>query len=391
MSTSSNYPRSVQIQVHLDAVAENYQTMRSAAGSKAFAVVKADAYGHGADAVVSYLSNIADGFAVVTVGEAISIRDAGVTQPILVMQGPQDSDDMDAVFEHGLWPALHDDAQIDMVLAHRNAIDIEPWLKVDTGMGRLGVSVDRAKQLLSRDQLRWRGVMSHLASADLLSSSQTGIQAERLLDIVRGRGIESSLANSAGVLGWECTLTQWARIGIAMYGDNPLQAESEQLADLKPAMTVQAPIVSVKLLPGGHSVGYCQTYVCPEDMLVAYLGIGYGDGIPRVLDASADVSVRGVRCPIIGRVSMDSICVDCRPLLELGEEAPNLSEWVTIWGRGDEQQQGSAQGSVPGPKKGGLASDSRLESQPVSRLAQAAGTISYELLTGIAGRRRYTD
>jgi len=359
MSTSSSYPRSAKITVHLDAVAHNYQLMRDKAGSKAFAIVKADAYGHGSDGVASYLSTVADGFAVATVGEGIGLRDAGIAQPILVLQGPQDNEDMDAVFEYGLWPALHDEAQIAQVMEHRNAIDVEPWLKVDTGMGRLGVTLESAEKHLRQDQLRWRGVLSHLASADEPDNLFTNTQSERLEKLLRSKDLDSSLANTAGVLAWPNTARQWARLGISLYGShsigNVLPAEN----GLRPAMTVQAPIVAVKSINAGQSIGYGQTYRCAEDMSVAYAAIGYADGIPRVLDSSADVQIQGLRCPIVGRVSMDTIAIDCRNLTV----EPSLGDLVTLWGA----------------------------DQPVDRLATAAGTISYELLTGVRGRRIYTD
>lgn len=359
MSTCSSYPRSVQVTVHLNAVAQNYRYMREKAGSKAFAVVKADAYGHGLDAVGSYLSNLVDGFAVVTVGEGIALRDAGVGQPILVLQGPQDNEDIDAIYAHNLWPALHDESQIAQVLEHRNAIDIEPWLKVDTGMGRLGVDLLSAAKHLQQNQLRWRGVMSHLASADEPGNPFTTTQSRKLHSLLANVDLESSLANSAGVLEWPGTATQWARVGIGLYGSDPMVDSAASKDRLIPAMTVQAPVVSVKRIKSGETIGYCQTYRCAEDMDVAFAAIGYADGLPRVLDGSADVLVRGKRCPIVGRVSMDSIAIDCRTLSEL----PALGELVTLWGPG----------------------------QPVGRLAKAAGMISYELLTGVRGRRRYTD
>ncbi len=363
MGTSSSYPRSVNVTVHLDAISHNYLALRNKANSKAFAVVKADAYGHGADAVASYLSSVADGFAVVTVGEAVAVRDVGVSQPILVMQGPQDASDLDAIFEYGLWPALHDEAQIELTLAHRNALDIEPWLKVDTGMGRLGVSLASAATHLQQNLLRWRGVMSHLASADLIDRSLTQTQSTRLAELIANNDIETSLANSAGVLAWPVAKRDWARVGIGMYGCHPVAGHSDAADLLKPAMSVQAPIVSVKPIKAGATIGYAETYSCTADTLVAFVAMGYADGLPRVLDESADVLLQGVRCPIIGRVSMDSIAIDCRPLKENRQRAPRLGDLATLWGPG----------------------------QPVDRLAESAGTISYELLVGVHGRRSYTD
>jgi len=311
MSTSSSYPRSVQITVHLDAIAHNYQILKQRSGSKAFAVIKADAYGHGIDAVASYLSDKADGFAVVTVGEGVAVRDAGATQPVLVM------------------------------------------------MGRLGLSLESAETHLQNNQLRWQGVMSHLASADTPSNPLTTEQIARLFKLKNRFNLPFSLANSAGVLVWSEAQMDWSRVGVGMYGHDPVNKCQVSNDFLKPAMTVQAPIVSVKSLPEGHTVGYSETYRCPQPMTVAYAAVGYGDGLPRVLDDKATVLVQGVACPIIGRVSMDSIAIDCRPLNVL----PTLGELITLWGP-----------------------EHRIE-----QMAASAGTISYELMTGIRGRRMYTD
>jgi len=359
MSTSSNFPRSVKITVHLDAIEHNYQLLRNRAQSPTFAVIKADAYGHGAEAVASYLSPLADGFAVVTVGEAVAVRDAGIEQPILVLQGPQDNDDIEAILAHQLWPALHDESQIASVLEHPSAADLEPWLKVDTGMGRLGVSVASASQHLQNDRLAWRGVLSHLASADDTQSAQTNEQAMKFKKLMAEFKLPTSLANSAGVLAWPSTQCEWSRAGIAMYGCHPVENPTDAADLLKPAMTVEAPIIAIRTMQAGQCIGYGATYCCEENMPVGYIGMGYADGLPRVLDVTADVKVQGVRCPIIGRVSMDSIAVDFRPLNPL----PSVGDLITVWGPGQE----------------------------VDRLASSAGTISYELLTRVRGQRTYTD
>jgi len=332
MSTSSNYPRSVHVCVHLDAIAHNYQLLRDKAQSPTFAVLKADAYGHGADAVASYLAKIADGFAVVTVGEAIAIRDAGIELPILVLQGPQDDEDLEAIVVHKLWPVLHDEKQISFIQDHPDGADIEPWLKVDTGMGRLGVSLESAAQHLRAQRLPWRGVLSHLSSADEPGNNKSEHQQKQLSELMAGYEIDTSLANSAGVLAWPSTERQWARVGIGLYGCHPI-AGHESSEILKPAMTVTAPIIAIKSMQQGQ--------------------------IPRVLDSTADVLLHGVRCPIIGRVSMDSIAIDLRGLSGKAE----IGDKVTIWGPG----------------------------HSVDRLAAAAGTITYELLTKVQGRRTFTD
>jgi len=359
MSTSSNYPRSVQVTVHLEAIAHNYQLLRARAQSPAFAVIKADAYGHGIYAVANHLADIADGFAVVTVGEAIAVRDAGVARPVLVLQGPQDETDVEAIIAHGFWPALHDEAQIAMVQAHPLAAQLEPWLKVDTGMGRLGVALDAVPHHLNSSDLRWRGVLSHLASADAPSNPFTDEQAARFDALLQDYEFESSLANTAAALAWPSTRRHWARVGIGLYGSHPVEHHTDAEDLLKPAMTVQAPLIAVRTIAAGQTVGYSETYRCDTATLVGYAAIGYADGLPRVLDASADVLVQGMRCPIIGRVSMDSIAIDLSALAE----PPALGDRVTVWGPG----------------------------QPVDRLAAAAGTISYELMTQVTGRRTYSD
>ena len=336
---------------------------RLSGGARVFATIKADAYGHGAVPVAQALSGagsegFADGFAVVSIDEALQLRAAGISLPILVLQGPQ-SKDACAVMEHEhLWPVIHDNEQYEWYqkLAERETLNA--WLKVDSGMGRLGVSVDDANRILQMDHgINWMGLMTHFARADEIDSSYTEQQLETFNQVEVKPSMLKSLANSAAVLAWPNTHKDWVRPGVMLYGCNPLNDSLPEGVTLMPAMTVEAPVISVKTLEAGAGVGYAQSWHCPETMPVACVALGYRDGLPRVLNQSAVVSINGRECPIIGRVSMDSIAVDVR-----GVDDVRLGTMAQFWG----------------------------ERADIDKLAKAADTINYELLTSIRGIRHYT-
>lgn len=354
-TVSARVPRSVSVSVNLEAIRHNLEVARRLSGGRLFAVVKADAYGHGAVPVARALDQ-ADGFAVVALDEAMALREAGIRQPILLLQGPQQSVDCRVLARHAIWPVLHDEQQIAWYRRQADSVAIPAWLKVDTGMGRLGVTPQRARDLLAvTDGIRWMGLISHLACADQPGNPHTREQIRVFDELPKGPWVRS-LANSAAVLAWPSTRYDWARPGLMLYGCNPLEVALPAGVGLQPAMQVVAPLISVKQKQAGETVGYACRWRCPEAMPVGLVAIGYGDGLPRVLDETACVRLAGHECRIIGRVSMDSIAVDLRGA---GDVAPGAS--VTIWGDG----------------------------LPAERLARAAGTISYELLTGIRGRREY--
>ncbi|MFK7856914.1 MAG: alanine racemase [Granulosicoccus sp.] len=373
-----SYRRSVSITVNLDTLRRNLATARRlSAGSKQFATIKADAYGHGAVAVAQALSSIewqkscldwvpataepengnADGFAVVTLGEAMELRESGIEQPVLVLQGPQNSGACESMREHNLWPVIHDIDQYNWYREQSNCRSLKAWLKVDSGMGRLGVQPVQASRILNtQDNVSWMGLMTHFACSDEVDNPFTDQQLAVFNSVESDQPLSRSLANSSAVLAWPQTRADWARPGIMLYGCNPLDRELPPGISLEPAMRVQAPVISIKQISAGSSIGYAQRYFCAEDMPVAYIALGYRDGLPRVLDESASVVLQGQPCPIIGRVSMDSIAVDLRPVPRVG-----LGTMAEFWG---------AEASI-------------------NALAQAAGTINYELLTSIRGRRIY--
>jgi len=333
-----------------------------AGGQKLFAVIKADAYGHGAVQVAGALEFV-DGFAVVTLAEALELREAAIKQPILVLQGAQEQSECNAFHEFDLWPLIHCAEQLSWFNNSQHVAKLRPWIEIDTGMGRLGFQpIDALAAIAGNQAMNWMGAITHFASADEPQSHQTQSQMTLFASTVASLknqqpGLISSLANSAGVLAWPDSQADWARPGIMLYGANPLcEGFDIEPAPLRSAMRVSAPVISKKMFNAGDCIGYSATYICEESMPVGFLGIGYGDGLPRVFDQSASVSLHGQRCPIIGRVSMDSIAIDLRnvPTVQLGDHA-------VLWG----------------------------DEQPVAILARAANTISYELMTSIKGPREY--
>jgi len=369
--------RSVSITIDLSAIRNNVATARRlSSGAKLFATVKADAYGHGAIPVAHALSAssanqkettettsiaqsdyFADGFAVVTIDEALELRRSGITESLLILQGPQSADAYAEMHHNKLWPVIHDMTQYESLLKFRERHSLPAWLKVDSGMGRLGVSVEEANGILRADNdIDWIGLMTHFACADETNNDFTLKQYERFKQVIIKRGMKKSLANSAAVLSWPQVHEDWVRPGIMLYGCNPLDIQLPEGIRLQHAMTVEAPLISTKTLAAGSGIGYAQRWHCPEDMPVGLVGLGYRDGVPRVLNDTASVAINGTRCRIIGRVSMDSFAVDLRPvgLVETGSR-------VQIWG----------------------------EASPVDVLASAADTVNYELLTSIRGCRHY--
>ncbi len=360
ITKSNSYQRSVSIHIDLNAIEHNFAiAKRESGGQRCFAVVKADAYGHGLVPVAKALP-LADGFAVVTMGEAIALRESGITKPILVLQGPQQQSDCADVAHFNLLPVIHCLAQLDWFAHAALAEPVSAWLEIDTGMGRLGVTMDEAAGLLSTNcsALKWVGLMSHFACADNPENAHTVHQIEAFRTISNAFDIPASLANSAGILAWPESKADWARPGIMLYGCNPLLPPYTKHAQLRPAMQVSAPLIAAKWLAAGSGIGYGQSYQCLQRLRVGYAAIGYGDGLPRVLDREASVRIGNSICAIIGRVSMDSIAIDLTttPDARAGEK-------VVLWG----------------------------PEHPVEKLAQSAGTISYQLLTQIKGERTYLD
>lgn len=359
-SSQSHTPRAARAHIDLSALSHNLDRVcELAPGSRVMAVVKADAYGHGMAEVVQALDR-ADAFAVATVMEAVRLRERVAGRPIVALQGPHSWDEAQLARAARIQVVIHAWEQLDLLARLGRGDGVEVWLKVDTGMHRLGFAPEELDRVWSRlgrvAGVRPMGHLTHLARADEPGSEHTDRQIRAFEHAVEGRPGLQSIANSAGVLRYPDSHRDWVRPGIMLYGCSPLGVASEVL---EPAMTLKAVVVQLKRCRGGEPVGYGGTFVCPEDMPIGVVGIGYADGYPRHAPNGTPVLVGGCRAALAGRVSMDMITVDLRgvPEVSVGDE-------VVLWGRG----------------------------LPVEEVSRRAGTIGYELLcrAGCATHRLYT-
>lgn len=350
--------------IDLAALGHNLEVARRhAPRSRIWAVIKADAYGHGMEQAAAALT-AADGFAVARLEEALRLRTAGVEHPILVLNGALSAEETAVAWEARLDLAVHQAEQADWLaalpmtaaVAHR---PLRIWLKVDTGMHRLGLNPADVPRILT--QLAncpvvapEPGLMTHLANADEPTDPFTGLQCQRLRALARP-GQALNIGNSAGILASPAARADWVRPGIMLYGGSPLNDRGAAALGLRPVMILKTQVSATHVYRAGERIGYGGTFVCPEDMPVGVAAIGYGDGYPRHAPTGTPVLVKGHRVPLIGRVSMDSITLDLRlcPEARPGDE-------VILWGPG----------------------------LPVEEIAQAAGTISYDLLCGVSPRVR---
>ena len=351
--------RSAHLRLDAGALRHNLARARGAAPTAAvFAVIKAQGYGHGLAWCAETLAEACEGFGVATVGEGVALRDLGFTaHRICVLNGAATSDELDACAAHRLEPLVHQDWHA-RALAAGQRRPLRVWLKIDSGMGRLGVPAAEAADWHRRlgdcaDVEPPVGLMTHLACADDRSDDFTELQLGCFRRATAGCEGPRSVANSGGVLGWPATHHDWVRPGIMLYGCSPFAEGAEAELDLKPAMTLCTRLVAINHLQRGSAIGYGRTWTCPEDMPVGVAAIGYGDGYPRHAPNGTPVLVRGRRVPLVGRVSMDKITVDLRGLPEAA-----LGDEVVLWGAG----------------------------LPVEEIAHAAGTIGYELLCAVHGR-----
>jgi len=328
-------------------------------------VIKADGYGHGMEWAAAELAGLAHGFAVSCVEEALALRESGAAVPILVLQGPRTAAEWGLCARHDLQPVLHDEAQLPVLAAFGGELS-GLWIKLDTGMHRLGFAPLKAQALYQ--QLRShpaasRGLhwLTHLACADQPVHPLNREQLERFAHAVSELPGQRSVANSALVMSGGAaafTRAEWIRPGIMLYGSSPLEGEVGPEKGLRPVMTVTAPLIAVKRLEPGASVGYGATWTADRSTRAGVVAIGYADGYPRHAPTGTPVLVRGRECPLIGRVSMDMLEIDLT-----GVPEAKVGDRVTLWGEG----------------------------LPVERIAEAAVTISYDLLTRVAGRLQVTD
>lgn len=349
--------RATRVRLDLGALVHNLQRVRTAApGRRVASAVKAEGYGHGLVRAARALAS--DVFAVACVEEALILREAGIEQPILLLEGVFEAAELPLCARYGLEIAVHHPDQARMLEVARLETPVRAWLKIDTGMHRLGLDPDTvaaiAQRLRDCPSVRPElGMMSHLARADERDSDYTRQQLQTFEIATSGLNGPRSLANSAGVLGWPQTHFDLVRPGIMLYGASPFVDSLAPDEALRPVMTLHTRLITIKRLHKGDPVGYGGTWSCPEDMDVGVAAVGYGDGYPRHAPSGTPVLLNGREAALIGRVSMDMISLDLRrhPEALIGDP-------VVLWGEG----------------------------LPVERVAQAAGTISYTLLCGVTAR-----
>ena len=364
--------RAARAVINLSALQHNLQRAKAAAPrSQQFSIIKANGYGHGLVPVAQALKE-SDGFGVASVEEALELKAAEITQPILLLEGFFHTDELEQIQQYDFQIVIHHEQQLLALEAlsaksllsekasHQKPITV--WLKVDTGMHRLGFDPDVVPEIVQRllactvvnKSLR---LMTHLANADDMRNASTQQQIELfktiLADESTNENFERSIANSAGILGWMGSYSDLARPGILLYGVSPFLKETGAVRGLLPVMTLRSELISIKQCQKGDAVGYGGEWVCPQDMSIGVVGIGYGDGYPRHAAEGTPVLVDGKRVPLVGRVSMDMICVDLReyPEAQVGSE-------VVLWGDG----------------------------LPAEEVAESASTIAYDLFCGVTSR-----
>lgn len=351
--------RSAYALIRLERLAHNLKILRSfTKDAKVISVVKADAYGHDLAKTTQAL-NQSDAFAVACASEAMELRSTGILHPILCLQGFRDENDLQYIAESNTQPVIHSDYQIELLKKSRFKQSIQVWLKIDTGMNRLGFATEKShrayQQLSELECINKIRVMTHFSHADLLNDEITQRQLQRFENACKQLpNIERSAANSAASIAYSNSHYQWVRPGLCLYGISPFQADlcHPDITELKPVMSVHAPIISIKQCKQGEQIGYGGQYTCPRDMRVGVAAIGYADGYPRTLNSEINVSINGAHAPVVGRVSMDMITIN------LDNVDAQVGDEVELWG----------------------------DDIPVSDVACAADTISYELLCGITGR-----
>jgi alanine racemase len=351
----SAMPRPLQAIIDLSALRHNLTLAQcSAPAARTFAVVKANAYGHGLMRCAPALA-AADGFALLEIDAAVRLRDAGYRQPILLLEGVFDADELAVAARHGFACVLHDVDQVSMLRDLPPNARLDVFVKLNTGMNRLGLhpsSLDEVLERLAGDaRVGSVTLMTHFGCAD----DERGIADpyERFVEAARGRALPHSMANSAAILRFPEAHGQWIRPGIMLYGASPFTDQPASSLGLRPVMTLTSRIIGVQALAAGDAVGYGATFVAKERMRIGVVACGYADGYPRHAPSGAPVLVDAVRTGTVGRVSMDMLCVDITHIPNAG-----VGSRVTLWGEG-------------------LSAD---------EVAAAAGTVSYELFCALAPR-----
>ena len=355
--------------IDLDAIRCNLAKVRAAApASKVMAVVKADGYGHGLERVAQVLRE-ADAFGVASIEDAARVRDqeqanGWAPKRIVLLSGIDAASDLRQLRELRLDSVIHDVEQLNLLAHDRGPRRHRLWLKLDTGMHRLGFACDQAPALLERvrnlptvdPQPLW---MTHFASADVPDSALNDEQQQRFNEAIAGLPGERSLANSAAILSQPAAHADWVRPGGLLYGLSSFDDRTGPQLGFEPAMTLSSRLIAVKTVAAGETIGYGESFRCEREMRIGIASIGYGDGYPRHASGhDAQVLVDGMRARVVGRISMDLSCIDLSTVPEA-----HIGSEVTLWG----------------------------PEIPAELIARTADTISYELTCGITRRVRVIE
>lgn len=349
--------RNTIAQIDLAAIRHNLKVVRNLVpGSKIASVVKADGYGHGITRVADALKD-SDLLAVATSGEAAALRNGGWTGRLLMLEGYANVDEYELARFLNAETVVHHQSQMDMLRQRGWPMGNRVWLKIDTGMHRLGFPMEDVHTVFSElENVAGSGcvtLMSHFACADEAGNPKTNLQIDRFDESIQGLDADHSLANSAAILNFPQSHRELVRPGILLYGISPEVSRMASEIGLKPAMTLSCELVAINHCHKGETIGYGATYQCPEDMRIGVAAIGYGDGYPRHLRNGTPVLVNGRQAKLAGRVSMDLITLDLR-----GHDDASTGDRVVLWGEG-------------------LA---------VETVSEWADAVPYELICGVTGR-----
>ena len=360
--------RPAKATINLSALRNNLEKAKEfAPNAQNVAIIKADGYGHGLVRVAKALKDSVERFGVASIEEALALRNAGISNPIVLLEGVFEASELTKAGLQKLEVVVHHIQQLEMLeklaastTAAANKLNV--WLKLDTGMHRLGFPPAIFHTVWERLQnislVNEVVIMSHLANADDQRDTFTKKQSKLFSELTEGLSVKKSIANSAGILGWPDTRADINRPGIMLYGASPLKQSVGADFGLQPVMTLSTELIAVNYHKKGEPVGYGGKWVCPEDMPVGVAAIGYGDGYPRHAKTGTPVLVNEQRCHLIGRVSMDMICVDLRTQPEA-----RIGDPVVLFG----------------------------DNLPVEEVAKHATTISYEILCGVTQRVKFVD
>ncbi|MCD9027674.1 alanine racemase [Luteimonas sp. BDR2-5] len=320
--------------IDLDALRHNYRLAQRLGGGRALAVVKADAYGHGAVRCAAALQDDADGFAVAFLEEALALREAGIRAPILLLEGFLAADELPLLAEHALWTVVHAPWQVEALARANPAQPLDVWLKLDSGMHRVGIDAgDYAatwQRLRAMPQVGRLVKMTHFARADEPGQNRTREQLDAFDAATAGLPGETSLCNSPALLGWPEARGDWARAGLMLYGVSPFAGDPATRPahpPLRPVMTLESRVIAVRDLPAGEPVGYGGIFVSERPTRVGVVAMGYADGYPQFAATGTPVAVDGRPGRLIGRVSMDMLTVDLSDHAGAG-----VGSRVELWG-----------------------------------------------------------